>query len=115
MFYKKKIEELDYEIAKLESEISTLKANCEDVFADYVINENNLICPVCGGKVHLVIDAKYNVFDSYYPIVENYGTTAYKIKCNNRCVGVRDESIVGVIERFKSLKIGGDKDGTGKD
>ena len=103
--YGEEIESLKRNFNMLEKSSYVFKRNVESIFQEYVVNGNNLVCPVCGGKVHLVIDTKYKVVDGVCLLVENSGTTVYKIKCNNHCVGVRDESIFGAVEKFKSLKL----------
>lgn len=102
-----RLQKNEYEYDYLSKKLECVEKNIKALFEEYVISANNLVCPVCGDGVHIVIDDRFTIEDN--------GTFVYKIKCNNHCVGVRDESIFGAIEKLKNLKIGGDKDGTGKD
>lgn len=126
---KKRIERVEKSVYKLEEEnrnlttkLDCVEKNTKAFFEDFFVNTNNLVCPVCGDKVYLVIDDRYKqCVDRYKQCVDRYkkfmglpdiqyiqdnGTFVYKIKCKNHCVGVRDESIFGAIEKFKSLKVG---------
>ncbi len=106
------IHRLEYDIKEQEKNIESLEKNTKALFEEYVIGANNLVCPVCGDKVHIVIDDRFkSVFAS--PHIENNGTFVYKIKCNNHCVGVRDENILSAINKFKSLKVGDEDEEAG--
>lgn len=100
----------EYEYDYLSKKLECVEKNTKALFEEYVISANNLVCPVCGDGVHIVIDDRFkSVFGN--PSIQDDGTFVYKIKCNNHCVGVRDESITGAINKFKNLKLDGENDG----
>lgn len=126
---KKRIERIEKSVYKLEEEnrnlttkLDCVEKNTKAFFEDFFVNTNNLVCPVCGDKVYLVIDDRYKqCVDRYKKFmglpdiqyIQDNETFVYKIKCKNHCVGVRDENILSAINKFKSLKVGGEDEEAG--
>ena len=87
-----------FKVNSLESLLqqSVMKQN---VFMEYIIAKEGLVCPVCGNSVKISCGG---LKEKEYVV---------KCKCEKPCVSIRARELMDAIERFKKVKVDGENNG----